>query len=155
MAYNLYSGENLNLKNFFGILQCLLLKYNSHHNRNVEKFSVCSSQLEESSKCLKTVTVHLENVLEQIKSFASSELKGNHEFISAPNVTAFNTSITEFDKVLFLPSPPIKVNTFDEGDQNISQNHLKLTPVEGKICFTGFLNFKHSSKQYFHNFRSS
>lgn len=131
-AYNLYSEENLNLKNFFAILQYLLTKYSSNHKVNLEKFSECDSQLQESNKCLKTLSIHLENILEQVKSFTSAELKKENDDVQQ-NLTALNNSInSEFDKVLFMPSPPIKVNSFDEGGQNISQNHLKLTPIEGK-----------------------
>lgn len=103
-------------------------KYNSSRSKNLNKFAECDSQLQESNKCLKAVTFHLDNILMQIKSFLSSELNQNDEF---NNVSILNNSVTEFDKVLFMPSPPIKVNSFDEENQNINQNHLKLTPIEG------------------------
>ena len=122
------------MQNLFLIFNLLFQKYENYFQKNqLEDFSKCNIQLQMSNKDLKTAVNHFQNLHEQIVNFTFSEIKKNDELNESDKVIS---SISEFDKVLFMPSPSIQIHSYNEGGRNIHQNHLKLTPIEGKIIFS-------------------
>lgn len=99
-----------------------------------KKFPECKRQLESSNEDLKIAITQLENLLQQVGSSHSSdvgkivELNDTHKVIS---------NVPEFDKVLFMSSPAIHINSV-EGGSNFNQNYLQLTPIEGNVSFQVF-----------------
>lgn len=109
----------------FSIFHLLLQKYAT--NAKKSEFSKCNDQLQISNKDLKTAVNHFQMLDEEILNFTSNELKKDDS--SALQSSVFN--IHEFDKVLFMPSPSIQINSYEEGRNNY-QSYLQLTPVESK-----------------------
>lgn len=81
-----------------------------------------------SNKDLKTAINHFQMLHEEVINFNLNELKKNDDSNDSQSAIS---NIPEFDKVLFMPSPHIQINSY-EGERNNYQNSLQLTPVEGK-----------------------
>ncbi|XP_001605050.1 uncharacterized protein LOC100121437 isoform X1 [Nasonia vitripennis] len=124
LLYDLYHKDSLSLQNLFSVFHLLLQKYAINVKKS--EFSKCNVQLQMSNKDLKTAVNHFQTLHEEIVNFTSNELKKDDSSALQNSVS----NIPEFDKVLFMPSPSIQINSY-EGERNNYQTYLQLTPVEG------------------------
>ncbi|KAL7287728.1 hypothetical protein TKK_0018114 [Trichogramma kaykai] len=131
LLYNMNCKDGFNLKNLFSVFTSLIMKHRLTLNDSyLKEYSKCNVQLEVSNHDLKVAINHFQNLHDQVKSFSISDIKNGEIFDDSQGI---DTTMPEFlqNKVLFLPSPSIQINSYFDGPRNTYQNQLKLTPIEG------------------------
>lgn len=133
LPYSLYDKESLNFQSLFSIFNLLLQKYKLNLRKNpIEELAKCNTQLEMTNQDMRMAVNSFQNIHEQIVTLTMDEIRKKDQSFNSPRAP---TNISEFDKVLFMPSPSIQLTSQYEGGRSIYQNDLKLTPVESKISF--------------------
>lgn len=125
----MYSGDDLNILNFFRMFYLLIQKYKiSNQKIEADDFSECELQLKISTEDLKQLLHHYQAAIESVNDFLNNSLE---RYSVKSDIQEVFPNMMDLKEALFMPSPKINIDDYENLPPE-NQNTLNLTPVESE-----------------------